>query len=181
MSTSQVLDFYLDQHHLCALKKQTNTWESVLDLKNKLKQKGWFVSPPRKSMLRLQPACAWFTAGKSANSQQSKFLPALHKDVLRKALQRWIEVHFYLPVAGNDPNNNNQHVNLMEMFVTYVWGYYTQHQEPKVPALTDVGRFTFTYIWRSQHALFRYFFTLTSCSNSACAVANCFLAIHGCV
>ena len=80
--------------------------------------------------------------------------------MLRKAIQRWIEVHFYIPVAGND-TATNEHVNFMEMFVTYVWAYYTQHQEPKVPALTDVGRFTFTYIWRGQHALFRYLLTLS--------------------
>ena len=43
----------------------------------------------------------------------------------------------------------------MEMFVTFVWGYYTQNQLPKVPALTDVGRLLFTYMWRQQHALFR--------------------------
>ena len=106
-------------------------------------------------MLLRDPACAWFTAGRNKVSQQSNFLPSLHKDVLRKAVQEWFEVHFYLPVAGHD--ENNEHTNMMEMFVTFVWGYYTKHQRPKVPALTDAGRFTFTYIWRNQHPLFRYF------------------------
>ena len=73
--------------------------------------------------------------------------------MLRNAFKQWLVVHFYLPVAGH--NKANEHVNLMEMFVTFVWGYYSQHQHPKIPALTDVGRLTFTYIWRMQHSLFR--------------------------
>ena len=105
-------------------------------------------------MLRQEPACAWFTAGATEIVQSSKDLPALHKDVLRQGLKRWTEVHFFLPVGGITKEGN--HVNIMEMFVTFVWGYYTQNQLPKVPALTDVGRLLFTYMWRQQHALFRY-------------------------
>ena len=122
-------------------------------MRDKLKEKGWFKAPPKNSMLLKEPACAWFTAGQNNVSQQSKFLPALHKDVLRKAVQTWFEIHFYLPVAGHD--EESQHVNMMEFFVTYVWAYYSQNQQPKIPALTDIGRFTFTYIWRHQHPLFR--------------------------
>jgi len=53
------------------------------------------------------------------------------------------------------PGEDNEHVNFMEYFVVYVWAYYTQYQSPKIPALTNVGRFIFTYIWRHQHPLFR--------------------------
>ena len=133
--------------------QQSKTWESVLSLTSLLKKKGWFEPPPAKSMLRREPACAWFTAGTGKLVQASKDLPALHKDVLRGAVKRWTEIHFFLPVAGNC--GDGDHFNLMEMFVTFVWGYYTENQAPKVPALTDVGRFVFTYIWRHQHALFR--------------------------
>ena len=133
--------------------QQSNSWEDVVSLKKLLVDKGWFKSPPKKSMLRREPACAWFTVGMAAVRQQSKDLPALHKDVLRKAVKRWIELHFFLPVGGY--NSSAEHVNMMEMLVTFVWGYYTENQIPKVPAFTDVGRFTFTYIWRHQHALFR--------------------------
>ena len=134
---------------------RSKTWESVVSMKNILADKGWFKPPPKKSMLLREPACAWYTAGKQPNCLRHKFLPSLNKDVLRNAVQEWVKVHFYLPVAG--VNKDGQHTNLMEMFVTYVWGYYTQNQQPKVPALTNVGRFTFTYIWRKQHALTRYF------------------------
>jgi len=133
--------------------KQSRTWESLVQLQGKLETKGWFKPPPSRSMLRREPAVAWFTAGLSKNVQASKDLPALHKDVLRQALQRWTAVHFLLPVAGI--TKEGTHLNLMEMLITFVWGYYTQNQQPKVPALTDVGRFLFCYIWRHQHALFR--------------------------
>ena len=133
---------------------QDNKWDSVLDLTTTLKDRGWFDPPPKKSLLRREPACAWFTAGKTEINQKSKDLPALHKDVLRKALKRWIELYFYLPVAGFAPNDD-KHINMMEYFVTFVWAYYTENQRPKIPAFTDVGRFIFTYIWRHQHALFR--------------------------
>ena len=53
---------------------------------------------------------------------------------------------------GGEANN---HINMMTYFATYVWAYYVEHQSPKVPALTNVGRFLFTYIWRHQHPLFR--------------------------
>ena len=75
--------------------------------------------------------------------------------MLRNAVKRWIELHFYLPVAGDVPNEGSKHSNFMEHFVTFVWAYYTTHQRPSVPAFTNVGRFLFTYIWRQQHALFR--------------------------
>ena len=145
-----------------------------------LKDKEWFKPVPSSSMLRREPACVWFTAGATEIVQSSKDLPALHKDVLRQALKRWTEVYFFLPVGGITKqgkiitHNGNKHtllhtlgythththhagdhVNIMEMFVTFVWGYYTQNQLPKVPALTDVGRLLFTYMWRQQHALFR--------------------------
>ena len=96
-------------------------------------------------------------AGTNPVLQQSKDLPALHKDILRKAVQEWIAVHFFLPVAGKF--DGERHINIMEPFVTFVWAYYTQHQRPKVPTLTDVGRFLFTYIWRGQHPLFGYIAT----------------------
>ena len=124
-------------------------------MKEKLEALGWFKVPPRKSMLRRQPACAWFTAGTAQVTQQHKFLPCLDKTVLRNAVKRWIELHFYLPVAGDVPNEGNKHINFMEHFVTFVWGYYSVNQRPSVPAFTNVGRFLFTYIWRQQHALFR--------------------------
>ena len=104
-------------------------------------------------MLLREPACAWFSAGVGNVDHQSKDLSALHKDVLRKAVKRWIEVHFFLPVAGI--STNGEHTNFMDMFVTFVWGYYTRNQSPRVPAFTDIGRFLFTYIWRNQHPLFR--------------------------
>lgn len=131
---------------------QSKDWEKLVSLVETIKQKGWFEPPPSKSMLRRVPATAWFTAGVSKYDQTSKELPALHKDVLRKGLQRWTEVHFFLPVAGI--TKEGKHINFMEMFATFVWAYYTQNQSPKVPALTDVGRFLFTYMWRHQHALF---------------------------
>jgi len=134
--------------------QQDNTWDSLVNLKELLHTKGWFKTPPKKSMLRQQPACAWLTAGRTDIDQRSKWLPALHKDVLRKAIKRWIEVHFFLPVAGFTLGDNT-HVNMMEPFVTFVWAYYTLNHKPVIPALTDVGRFMFTYIWRSQHSLFR--------------------------
>ena len=135
---------------------QSKSWAKVLELREELDVMGWFKPPPSKSMLLREPACAWFTVGISQVSQQSKFLPALEKTVLRNAVKRWIEVHFYLPVAGNLPSDeDNKHVNIMEHFVTYIWAYYTQNQCPKIPAMTNVGRFMFTYIWRHQHPLFR--------------------------
>ena len=134
--------------------EQQNTWESVVALTTLLKDKGWFKSPPKKSMLRRDPACAWFTAGTHDNCERSPYLPSLHKVVLRDGLKRWLHVHFYYPVAGY--NDEKEHVNIMEMFVAFVWGHYTQNQLPRVPAFTDVGRLTFTYIWRHQHALYRY-------------------------
>ena len=104
-------------------------------------------------MLWQEPAGAWFTVGVADVTQSSQHLPALHKDVLRYAVKRYIETHFFLPVAGH--NSDNEHINIMKMFVTFVWGYYTEYQRPKVPAMTNVGRFNFTYIWRHQNALFR--------------------------
>ena len=105
-------------------------------------------------MLRREPACAWLTAGRTGIDQRAKTLPALHKDVLRQGIKRWIDIHFYLPVSGFTPEDD-LHVNMMEPFVTFVWTYYTLHHKPIIPAFTDVGRFIFTYIWRHQHALFR--------------------------
>ncbi len=134
---------------------RSKNWETVVSMRNELADKGWFDPPPKKSMLLREPACAWYTAGKQSNCLRHKFLPSLNKDVLRYAVQDWVKVHFYLPVAGVD--KDGQHTNFMEMFVTYVWAFYTQKQQPKVPALTNEGRFTFTYIWRKQHALARYF------------------------
>ena len=72
-----------------------------------LKDKGWFKTPPPSSMLRREPACAWFTAGVTDIVQSSKELPALHKDVLRQALKRWTEVHFVLPVGGITKEGNS--------------------------------------------------------------------------
>ena len=134
---------------------RSKNWETVVSMKNTLEEKGWFNPPQKKSIPLCEPACAWYTAGKQPNSLRHKFLPCLHKDVVRNAVQDWVKVHFYLPVAGI--NKQDQHKNFMEMFVTFVWGFYTQNQKPKVPALTNVGRFTFTYIWRKQHDLVRYF------------------------
>ena len=132
---------------------QSKSWESLTVLLDCIKKKGWFDKPPAKSMLRNIPATAWFTAGATKHVQMCKVLPACHKDVLRKGLKRWTEVHFLLPCSG--VTTDGRHLNIMEWFVTFVWAYYTQNQSPKVPALTDVGRFLFTYMWRNQHALFR--------------------------
>ena len=118
-----------------------------------LEEKGWFNLPPKRSMLRKEPACAWFTAGVTPNCQRSKPLPSLQRAGLRKAIQKWIKHHFFLPVGGIDKDGNQ--INLMRMFVTYVWADYVYYQKPKVPALTNVGRFIFAYIWRNQHALYR--------------------------
>ena len=134
---------------------QSKSWETLVALTTKIADLGWFTPPPKKSMLRLEPACAWFTAGIAQVSQESKVLSALQRSVLRAACKRWIEVHFYLPVAGHMPGESNKHINMMRFFVTYVWAYYSHHQRPKVPAFTNVGRFIFTYIWSKQHALFR--------------------------
>ena len=106
-------------------------------------------------MLRREPACAWLTAGKTSIDQRHKYLPCLHKDILRKAIKKWIEVHFYPPCAGSDPEDPDIHINLMEPFVAFVWAFYTVNHKPAIPALTDVGRFIFTYIWRMQHPLMR--------------------------
>ena len=143
-----MLDAY--HHHT-----QSNDWNEVVVLKMKLQDLGWFKAPPKKSMLRSEPACAWFGVGMTHVNQQSKFLPALEKNVLRVAVKRFIGLHFYLPVAGHMPGEANNHVNMMPFFVTFVWAYYTEHQTPKVPAFTNVGRLLFTYIWRNQHPLFR--------------------------
>ena len=145
-----MLDAYHHHHHT-----QSKDWNDVVALKLKLQDLGWFKPPPKKSMLRSEPACAWFGAGVSQVNQQGKYLPALEKTVLRIAIKRFIGLHFYLPVAGHMPGEANIHVNMMSFFVTWIWAYYTQHQKPKVPAFTNVGRFLFTYIWRNQHLLFR--------------------------
>ena len=130
-----------------------DTWEAIDELCDILKRKGWFNVPPRNSQLLNEPACAWLTAGISKLSLKSKFLSALNKHVLREAIQHWIEYHFVFPVGGTD--QKGEHHNFMEQMVTFVWGFYTENQRPKVPAMTDVGRFLFTYIWRHQHPLLR--------------------------
>ena len=61
---------------------------------------------------------------------------------------------FSLTTVGGTDGGGNHH-NFMEQFVTFVWAYYTEHQRPRVPAMTDVGRFLFTYVWRHQHNLLR--------------------------
>ena len=132
---------------------QSKTWESLVALVATLKKKGWFEKPSSKSMLRRVPATAWFTAGATKYDQTSKELPGVHKDVLRKGVQRWTAVHFFLPVGGI--TNKGEHVNFMEEFITFVWAWYVKNQSPKVPALTDIGRFLFTYMWRNQHVIFR--------------------------
>ena len=135
--------------------QQEDSWEGVTSLTTLLLEKGWFQPPPKKSMLLMEPACAWLTAGRTNIDQRSKHLPALHKDVVRKGVQRWIELHFYIPCAGQTLEDDTVHANIMEPFVSFLWAYYTLHHRPKIPAFTDVGRFIFTYIWRRQHALFR--------------------------
>ena len=130
-----------------------DTWEAITELTDLLKTKGWFKAPPKTSMLLNEPACAWLTAGVAKVSLRSSFLPALNKHVLRKVVQAWISNHFVLPVGGTD--KEGVHHNMMERFVTYTWAKYTMKQRPKVPAMTDVGRFLFTYIWRYQHTLMR--------------------------
>ena len=135
---------------------QSNTWDDVMRLTELLHEKGWFERPGKNSMLTKDPACAWFSAGRTDIDQRSKHLPALHKDVLRTTVKKWIEVHFYLPVAGLTPEDD-KHVNFMEPFVAFVWGDYTLKHQPVIPAFTDLGRFIFTYIWIHQHDLFRYF------------------------
>lgn len=142
-----------DTPHAVKTMLDADTWEAIVELCQLLEDKGWFKAPPKNSMLRREPACAWLVAGATAVSLRSTQLPALHKHVLRQAVQRWQARHFYLPVAGTD--KAGIHHNYMKMFVTYVWAYYTCNQNPIVPALTDVGRFLFTYIWRRQHNLFR--------------------------
>jgi len=142
-----------DTPHAVTTMLDADTWEAIVQLTDLLEDKGWFKTPPKNSMLRREPACAWLVAGATAVSLRCSQLPALHKHVLRRAIQRWQARHFYLPVAGTD--SAGIHRNYMKMFVTYVWAYYTCNQNPEVPALTDVGRFLFTYIWRHQHSLFR--------------------------
>ena len=133
---------------------QDDTWEKIIELTQIIHEKGWFIPPPKGSLLMREPACAWLSAGQTNIDQRHRDLPALHKDLLRHAVQRWTEVHFNLPVAGNSPKDD-VHVNLMHPFITFVWAHYTVHHRPVIPALTDLGRFIFTYIWRKQHALFR--------------------------
>jgi hypothetical protein len=128
-----------------------DTWESITALCDVLKSKDWFTSPPKNSMLMHEPACAWLLAGVSAVSLRCKQLPALNKHVLRGAVQHWISHHYVLPVGGT--GKDGEHYNIMELFVTFVWAWYTINQKPKVPAMTDLGRFLFTYIWRRQHPL----------------------------
>ena len=130
-----------------------DSWEAITELRGFLKEKGWFNPPPKKSQLLNEPACAWLLAGAGNLCLQSKSMPALNKHVLRAAVQHWIENHFLFPVGGTD--KDGVHHNLMEHVVTFVWAYYTDNQKPKVPAMTDVGRFMFTYIWRRQHQLLR--------------------------
>ena len=90
-------DAYHHQH------TQSKDWNALAALKTKLEQLGWFKPPPKKSMLRGEPACAWFTAGSNRVNQQSQHLPTLEKTVLRHAVKRFIELHFYIPVAGIMP------------------------------------------------------------------------------
>ena len=130
-----------------------DTWEAITEFRDILKAKGWFKAPPKNSQLLNEPACAWLTAGLHNLSLRSTHLPALNKHILRKGVQHWIENHFVFPVGGTDGGGN--HHNFMEQFVTFVWAYYTEHQRPRVPAMTDVGRFLFTYVWRLQHNLLR--------------------------
>ena len=90
-----------------------------------LKDKEWFKPVPSSSMLRREPACAWFTAGVTEIVQSSKDLPALHKDVLRQALKRWTEVYFFLPVGGITKqgkiitHNGNKHTLLHTLGYTH--------------------------------------------------------------
>ena len=128
-----------------------DTWEAITDLCDELKKQGWFKAPPKKSMLLQEPACAWLLAGIAAVNLRCKQLPALNKHVLRGCVQHWIENHYFLPVGGTD--KDGVHSNFMEQFVTFIWAKYTVDQRPRVPAMTDVGRFLFTYIWRHQHPL----------------------------
>jgi len=130
-----------------------DTWEAISELCDLLKSKGWFKAPSRNSMLLHEPACAWLLAGAAGVSLRCKHLPALNKHVLRRAVHHWIENHFILPVGGTD--KDGVHHNIMEQFVTFIWANYTVKQRPRVPAMTDVGRFLFTYIWRHQHPLMR--------------------------
>jgi hypothetical protein len=109
--------------------------------------------PPKTSELRREPACAWLTAGKTGIDQRCNHLPCLHKDVLRKAIKTWIAVHFFPPCSGADPADPNAKLNFMEHFTAFVWAHYTMHHKPKIPALTNVGRFIFAYMWRMQHPL----------------------------
>ena len=106
-------------------------------------------------MLLRDPASAWLTAGETDIDQRHKHLPCVNKDVLMRAIQKWIELHFYPPCSGFDPEDEDTHLNLMEPFVAFVWAFYTRNHKPTIPALTDVGRFIFTYIWRMQHPLMR--------------------------
>ena len=126
----------------------------MIALTTLLKSRGWYKLAPKNSELRRDPACAWLTAGKTAIDQRSEYLPCLHKDVLRKAVKTWIAVHFFPPCSGQDPEDPTVlDMNMMEPCVAFIWAYYTMHHRPKIPALTDVGRFIFAYIWRMQHNL----------------------------
>ena len=120
-----------------------------------LRDKGWYDDPPSNSMLRLEPACAWMTAGVTGIDQRHAYLPCLHKDLLRNSIKKWIDLHFYPPCAAPDPDDEMIVIDLMENFVAFVWADYTANHKPVIPALTNVGRFIFTYIWRKQHSLMR--------------------------
>ena len=130
-------------------------WRGVDELTHLLRDKGWFHSPPSNSHLLKEPACAWLTADKTGIDQRHKYLPCLNKDVTRKSIQKWIELHLFPPCAGVDPDDPTITIDLMENFVAFFWADYTVNHKPVIPALTNVGRFLFTYIWRSQHSLMR--------------------------
>ena len=131
-----------------------DTWEAITELRDILKQKGWFDAPPKGSHLLNEPVCAWLLAGSSQINLKSTFLPTLHKHILRKVVQHWIENHFFFPVGGT--GKDGVHHNFMEQMVVFVWAYYSENQRPKVPAMTNVGRFIFTYIWSHHHNLLSF-------------------------
>ena len=126
-----------------------------MELKHHLCDKGWYDSPPSNSMLLLEPACAWMSAGVTDIDQRHKYLPCLNKDIARKAIHKWIELYFYPPCAGLNPSDHTIVLDLMEHFVAFFWAYYIANHKPVIPTLTNVGRFMFTYMWRMQHSLMR--------------------------
>ena len=75
--------------------------------------------------------------------------------LLRNSIKKWIDLHFYPSCAAPDPDDDMIVIDLMENFVAFVWADYTANHKPVIPALTNVGRFIFTYIWRMQHSLMR--------------------------